>query len=454
MAKQTGKILRIGIIQGGRLIEERLIRKNQTVTIGDSPGATFLLPMAELPIPKLFPIFQWGKNGYQLVFTQEMKGKLTVDKQAVSLQDLVQSKKALRKGKLFHMNVGNSMRGKITVGEITLLFQFVVPPPVPPKAKLPASIRGGWFRNMDWFYMITFMFSFLLHAGFFGYCFTVPVPKGIALEKIDDRWAQFIVEKMPEPEQEKPEEKPTDNGEKVAAQKQEKNDDVTPEPDDRMDDEQRAAAEAKRKREIASKVENTALVKLIGALGAGGEGGSVIADALSEGGATGSIADTLDGVTSIGIATDNTTRGRRGTGDGGPQTKDIARAGIGGTGGGGRLSGSKEKAVKASSSVSGIDVDGELSAAAISKVIRRRQKSIQSCFEAELRRNPKLKGKVTFEIVIARTGKVKKAKVIRSSLKNSSAENCMVGKIKAWRFPKPDGGDVFTEFSAAFIAKR
>ena len=220
-----------------------------------------------------------------------------------------------------------------------------------------------------------------------------------------------------------------------------------------MSDEERAAAEAKRKVEIASKVENTALVKLIGALGAGGEGGSVIADALAEGGATGSIADTLDGVTSIGIATDGTTRGRRGTGDGGPETHDIARAGIG-EGGGGRLTGAQERQVQASTSVGGIDVDGELSASAISKVISMRQKSIQSCFEAELRRNPNLKGKVTFEVVIATTGKVKKAKVVRSTMKNSAAESCMVSKIMQWRFPKPAGGDVFTEFSAAFMAKR
>ena len=31
------KVLRIGVIQGGKIIEERIVRKRETVTVGSSP---------------------------------------------------------------------------------------------------------------------------------------------------------------------------------------------------------------------------------------------------------------------------------------------------------------------------------------------------------------------------------------------------------------------------------
>ncbi len=50
------KILRIGIIQNGKIIEERLLRKRDSVTIGQSPRNTFVLPSGALP--KSFTIFE------------------------------------------------------------------------------------------------------------------------------------------------------------------------------------------------------------------------------------------------------------------------------------------------------------------------------------------------------------------------------------------------------------
>ena len=43
------KILRIGVIQAGKIIEERLIRKRDSVTIGASPRNTLVVPASTLP---------------------------------------------------------------------------------------------------------------------------------------------------------------------------------------------------------------------------------------------------------------------------------------------------------------------------------------------------------------------------------------------------------------------
>ena len=43
------KILRIGIIQGGRIVEERLVRRRENITIGQSAKNMFVVPSDVLP---------------------------------------------------------------------------------------------------------------------------------------------------------------------------------------------------------------------------------------------------------------------------------------------------------------------------------------------------------------------------------------------------------------------
>ena len=48
MSAQHGKVLRVGVILGGKIVEERLIRTRETVTIGQSAKNTFSIPAPEL----------------------------------------------------------------------------------------------------------------------------------------------------------------------------------------------------------------------------------------------------------------------------------------------------------------------------------------------------------------------------------------------------------------------
>ena len=49
------KVLRIGIIQGDRIVSERLIKPGQSVTIGQDPKSTFVV--AAEGVPKKVPMF-------------------------------------------------------------------------------------------------------------------------------------------------------------------------------------------------------------------------------------------------------------------------------------------------------------------------------------------------------------------------------------------------------------
>ena len=60
------RILRIGIVQGGRIVEERLIRSRQNISIGWSNKATFSIPSEALT--KEWMLFEVSPND-PVVFT-------------------------------------------------------------------------------------------------------------------------------------------------------------------------------------------------------------------------------------------------------------------------------------------------------------------------------------------------------------------------------------------------
>ena len=60
MAKADAKILRVGIIQGGKIVEERLMRRRERITIGQSPKNTFTSQSASCPTAYLFSKLETG----------------------------------------------------------------------------------------------------------------------------------------------------------------------------------------------------------------------------------------------------------------------------------------------------------------------------------------------------------------------------------------------------------
>src|SRR6476469_4488206 len=68
------KVLRIGVIQGGKIVEERIVRKRETVTVGSSERNHFVLNAAG--ITPRFELFQLVGADYILNFTETMTGRV------------------------------------------------------------------------------------------------------------------------------------------------------------------------------------------------------------------------------------------------------------------------------------------------------------------------------------------------------------------------------------------
>lgn len=87
-------------------------------------------------------------------------------------------------------------------------------------------------------------------------------------------------------------------------------------------------------------------------------------------------------------------------------------------------------------------VVGGLSKDQIDKVIKRHQSEIKYCFEQEMNKDPNMAGKVAVFFTIDPTGAVSDANVSETTLNSSNAENCMLSRIRRWKFPEPQGGGV------------
>ena len=101
---QTRKILRIGIIQGGKIIEERLLRKREPVTVGDSNRNTFVIPATGLP--SRFPLFELREDTYYLTLAEWMTGRLSLGTGVADLQALKQEGVAKQVGQVDYEKPG------------------------------------------------------------------------------------------------------------------------------------------------------------------------------------------------------------------------------------------------------------------------------------------------------------------------------------------------------------
>jgi hypothetical protein len=141
------RILRIGVLLGGKIIEERLIRERAPVTIGQSMRNTFSIPIEGLPLE--FTLFALDEGRYSLRFLPKMDGRLSDSGGQVATLDALKTRGAKHQGGYYQVPLTESSRGKLSFGDLTILFQFVTEPPRQPKPMLPASVRGTFADRFD-----------------------------------------------------------------------------------------------------------------------------------------------------------------------------------------------------------------------------------------------------------------------------------------------------------------
>jgi TonB family protein len=84
-------------------------------------------------------------------------------------------------------------------------------------------------------------------------------------------------------------------------------------------------------------------------------------------------------------------------------------------------------------------VKGGIDRALIDDVVRRNLGQVRFCYEQELQADPRLAGRVVVAWVIGDDGRVSNARIHNSTLNSRNVEECILTRLRTWRFPLPEG---------------
>jgi len=458
MPQVTGpKVLRIGKVQGGRVIEERVVKQRTHVTIGSSHTNMFLASGSN--VPETMRLFELVANEYVINLSDAMTGRVALPSGITDVAQARASGLAKRVGNYYQLKLTDDARGKVVVGDTTFLFQFVAPPPVQPKPQLPLAVQGGLASQIDWTFTIIAAFSFLLHFGLAG--------------AVNSDWFDPVIDEdaetaaliqnakdRPTPPIEEKKDEPTDASKTAKADDKK---DTGPKPADTKKGPAGGAAGPKaggvtaKNADALSKDLDALEMKALGSLGGTGPAQSSI---LKPGA---SAADSsLDKVASKEGGVDTSGTGLKTGGGGGPllpgQGGGKGLAGVGDTkGGGGGGGGSGTDTSTVVKAPTGEASTGAAAGASNVKdadsVIARNRWRFKACYTKALANDPSAGGTVKVTVKVGEGGEVVSASAASSDAP-SGLTQCIVSSFNSMKFSAPEGGSSTFTVPVVLSAKK
>lgn len=441
VAASGPKVLRIGLVQDGRVIEERIIKQRSHVTIGPSEKSMFVI--SSTAVPPNFRLFELVGNDYCLNFIDQMSGRVALP---TGISDLAVLKGQARRTPqgAYQVRLTEDSRGKVVVGDLTFLFQFVAPPPVQPRPQLPVAVYRGT-SSIDWPTTIIASFAFLVHflaigalysdwldpivdeevsvAGLVDTMKNLPPPPPIEEEQVE-------TEDKAEKAEDKPAEKP---------KAQAKGKDTKAEG---------GAMSAKEAAALSNELDQLEMATL-GALSNMGpatagvlKGGDVPTSALDDAAASGA---------GVGVGGFN-------LGKGGGAIRPGQGGGLAGIGQTGRGSGTEgagaekivKKGPKGSASVGGAAVSGGTVSNA-SRVVAGMRAGFRNCYNRGLAINPDAAGSIRLTIRVGPGGEVQGVSAVPSGNLPGSVVSCVKARASAAQFSPPEGGTAAVVVPVTFV---
>lgn len=455
MSQTSGpKVLRIGLVQGGKVIEERVIKQRTHVTIGPSEKSMFVIPSKS--IPSNFRLFELVGNDYVLNFLEGMTGRVALKTGISDLSGLRGQARRVQLGNVqaYQVVLSEEARGKVVVGETTFLFQFVTPPPPQPKPQLPVSVRSGLAGDIDWTTTIIAAFSFLFHFGAVGSIYSDWMDPVIDDEVNVSQLLESVRQLPPPPPVEQAEaEVPTEATAEAEAE-------AAPKPAAKAQGQQGKGEAGPRMddtRAAAISDELAALdLQMLAALNSGGvatqnvlNSGDVPTGLLDNAAASGA------GVSQGGVAGLNMSSAGGGVvkpgaaGQGG-----LASIGNTGKGEGPAGSGKTEavKGPKGSVGIGGASVSGGTVSNA-SAVVAGMAAGFRRCYNQGLAEDPNMKGSVRITAKIGPNGEVLGASPSGGGGLSGTVISCVTARVASAQFAPPDGGGATLVIPVTFVAQ-
>jgi hypothetical protein len=422
--QKTPKVLRIGLIRDGQqgIAQEKLFKIGEAVSVGESPKCSFTVPGTKLGVKHELFIARPDGN-YILNAPDWVEGKISWKDGIRGLDELRTRGEAVKKGELYQVVLNENVRGKVSVGNVTLLFQFVPAPPEPVRQINPSDFKPKMFDDEDPLFMGLLAVFSLVASGFMAWVWTTPLPEVNELAMLQDALDLVVEDKI---EQIVIEEKQADQGpaEKVEEKKPEKAE--TKAEDTKTD----KPSEAPTKESVAKK---SMLLQMIGTAGST-DGRSAVDDIIGDEGASMAGLDkALAGVSGVQEANAGNVGVKGGQGGG----REDAKVGVGVATGGSSSTGTGAEVKVKKPKISLTDnVDAEVEAGdkgSIASVVRKSTGRIQTCVEQGLKANPDLNGRVSVGWTVA-AGKVTEAHLVSNNTGDDGLGKCIVGAVRSFRF--------------------
>ena len=188
MSESPRRAIRVGVLLGDNLVEEKVFRDGAPVTFGQSLKCGLSIPGDG--IPHEHALFVHDQGRVLLRVTRTMTGKLA---QAGEIQTDLKRGEAV--DGVWSIPLAKGARGKLVLGDATILFQEIAAPPLTPRPVLPASIRGSLGDRIDRRLAVIVGASVVLHLGIAAYAWIDDIETGSMLETpIAQTYQQEVME--------------------------------------------------------------------------------------------------------------------------------------------------------------------------------------------------------------------------------------------------------------------
>lgn len=431
------RVLRIGVLLDNKMVEERMVRERTSVSIGQSMKNTFSIPVDGLPLE--YTMFAIEDDKYVLRFLGKMDGRLSDSGGQVSTLEQLKAKGAVKKDGHWEVKLGDSSRGKITLGELTVLFQFVSEPPRQPKPMLPASVRGTFADRFDPRLSIILAISIIAH-------FTIMIIAIYAVDPEDDNMAErafnmvfrqdtFTADITPPPTETKAE-AGSDAGSaaKPADKKADKPTKAPPKGNDGGGHDSKAPVQL-RDDDVA------AMVNGLTGSGPNGRSAADMANRSAQIDLGTARNEVLDSNRSVGVG-GNSGRGSRDDGGSRPGTGTGpnlggAPSGIESAGGGKTTEHSPQGRISITEKSSSDDstLTPEM---VLSKIMSAYMAGLKRCYKTFLNKDASARGRVTLSLTVNGTGRTTKGSASGFA---PEVDACITAQMGSWHFPSPKDKD-------------
>jgi len=442
-SKSGQKVLRLVAVVDEKVSEDLHQTKAEGVSVGTSHNADVVVFGKNAP-PK-HQLFDVRQGAYFLDLPPQARGKVRVGKKAVSVKKL---RARYGKGNTCRIKLDARAKGKLRIGQTTLVFQFGKPKPIPPKLPFPAIFKASVFAMVG----ALFVYSQLAAAGILGPFFVwanfAEIPEKDEMD-IEER---FLVAVGRKPAEDKKDEEPEEE-EEMDDELAEEDEDLVEVKDKPKPDVTKKLSEKPQKfsKAAVKQARSVGVARVLGTYG--GDGPGTVFDVIQ------STENRLGDLAAAGMTTTVEANGPLGDlapigGDGIDLHGQLTQTKGFDTGDGPAVDAGvkkRERKIKGRAKAKGTSAAGGGDKKAIKATIKHRTSALQHCYNKALRTQPDLSGKMSFAIVINVMGSVTSVVVEEDTLGNAGVKACTKAKIKGWRFPMngaEEGADV--SFSVVF----